>query len=406
MDRIAEDDLFAPYLKGSPEVTELLGEEIRDGVRIMRFRFASFEGSFDNCDIKVNEIYAVLARPVSLEQTPLPGLLVCHGGGQQANEQLAIEWAKQGFIVLSPDLPGWMGEQDIRSFTRFRGVSYGTNRFTVTPSPASCAVFDSVVAGLRAFNLLAAQPDVDSTLLCITGISWGGYLTVMLCGLLGSRVHTAFSLFGCGFYEEGSVFAATLSQMPSHEREQWRMHFDAGTRISRVRANLLIYAATNDAYFYPPAVMATFERVNGLKYICFSPNDNHCFSLPGGTGEGPICTSMEPAYFRYMLGANHPPLPEIKAVEARGMDVKNPAFRADTCPPSATPWAFYTVDLDLPWEQRSWHSVDVHADTDGSFVCNVPQPIAAYAWFGGISFTLLDRGMDVPISLSTTIEYL
>ncbi|MGD0113465.1 MAG: hypothetical protein ABSD48_16530 [Armatimonadota bacterium] len=59
------DDIFAPYVDQPSHVMAVVSEEVKDGIRIMRLRFASVEGAADSTT-HPNEIYAILARPTSL----------------------------------------------------------------------------------------------------------------------------------------------------------------------------------------------------------------------------------------------------------------------------------------------------------------------------------------------------
>lgn len=97
----------------------------------------------------------------------------------------------------------------------------------MTPDPRASTVFDSLVSGLKAFNLLAAQEDVDPRRVGITGISWGGATTLALAGLLEDRVTAAFSLYGSGYYLLSDAgIGNVISKRPKDEQDIWMACFD------------------------------------------------------------------------------------------------------------------------------------------------------------------------------------
>ena len=401
-----KDDVFAPYVVGAPKVTQVLSEETKDGVRVTKLRFAGAEGSKKGA-VKGCEIYAVLARPADAAGRKLPGILICHGGGGQAYEAAAVAWAKLGYVAIMPDLPGFGANKKMRSISRVTKMQFGAGQMIpLKPTPQVCVLFDSVVSGLGAFNLLAAQPDVDPRKLVMTGISWGGYMVTMLSGLLGDRVKAAFNLYGSGFYQLDAIGSGALKKMSKVDRDAWVKSFDAGTRLGRCRAAFLMYSATNDIFFKPPSVMATWGAIPGNKYFCFGPNKSHYMSLPGGPvrWEYPITAEVEPAFFAHVLAGNHPPLPDLSAGPAP-REGKTLKFTVKNCPDPAIGWFYVSWLPPQPrgWDARDWARLEAARGNSGEFTCSIPESLGAFDWYGGITFTLKAGKIARPMSLSTKI---
>jgi len=135
---------------------------------------------------------------------------------------------------------------------------------------------------MKALYLLRSQPTVDTANIGVVGISWGGYMTTMVCGLAGKQVKAGFSVFGCGFYEQTSQLN-TLQKMPAAEREQWLQYLDAGRRANNIKASFFIAGATNDFFFYPNAVQQTLDSIRSEKNQLYAPNVSHKIPLPGGS---------------------------------------------------------------------------------------------------------------------------
>lgn len=383
-------------------ITSVLSEQVTDGILVRRFRFSSFEGS-DNGTIRSNEVYAVLAQPTSSGTGKRPGILVCHGGYGAAEEYKAITWAKLGFIALAPEIPGYAAPETFQGISRVIGRPYGSQLFATSPDALACSLFDSVVAGLGAFNYLASREEVDPRQICITGASFGGYMATMLCGLLDARVLRAFSLYGTGFFLDDTTWTAELMAKPQRERDLWMGNFDAGTRIARVRATYLLYEASNDAFFRPPSALKTFDRILSDKYLCFAPGDNHDFSLPGGTrdGNGEVWAGAEPAYFLQGNAATNGlwRLPKISVMGRQGrtmiMDLRGR-------PSAVEAWGYYSTDLSAPWTTRHWSKLNA-AEQCGMYVLTLPPSVSACDWFGGVSFQSTVGQVVRRMSLSTTI---
>jgi dienelactone hydrolase len=401
------DDIFAPYVNMTPKVATVLSENVADGVKVTRLRFASVEGTFNRATAPC-EYYAILARPAAPAKAKRPAILYCHGGGGFAREDSVMGWAKLGYVCISPELVGFGDIKQMHSVNRVTSQKYSEHVGTVTPDRYASTLFDAVVSGLGAFNLLASQPDVDRSRIGITGISCGGYMVTMLSGLLDNRVKAVFDLYGSGFVQYGSVFAWDTEKLAPEQKKVWIDNFDASTRLSRARGTFLMYCATNDLFFSVKSVIATFDAYPGPKYICWSPSVSHCIILPGGTNNNapPLCTEMEPAYFACVLGGNQPPLPELSPVLA-SPGGKALEFNVGHCPQNVEAWVYYSPAADPVQKHtdRKWEKIVAkRVASEGQltrFYVDLPAAPESFDWFGGINWKLTVGEVSRPMSLST-----
>jgi hypothetical protein len=205
---------------------------------------------------------------------------------------------------------------------------------------------------------------------------------------------------------KGSIWDANVIAMPADQQKVWIDNFDAATRLSRARGTYLMYVATNDHFFSNRSVIATYDAYAGPKYICWAPNCNHAFTLPGGTTEKapPLFTEMEPAYFACVLGGNKPPLPKLTpALGAAGG--KTLRFRVANSPKDDEPWAYCSplADPEQKQENRKWEKLAVRKAGKGVFTADLPAAPESFDWVGGITWTLKVGKVVRPMSLSTVL---
>lgn len=235
-----------------------------------RFTFKSKDG--------VNTIYAIMAYPKAAGV--YPGILMYHGGGGTAEGLVnnLQTYAALGYVTMALDEPGIASIANSSSYSTgpWKSVVPGEGpKLNVVGGIQNSTLYDAIIGSIEAFNLLSSQPNVDAQKMAVTGSSWGGYLTTFTAGLLGSRVKAAYSTWGCGFYETGSFWSKSISQMPSHYQSDWLTYLDAGRRAKDITASYFIDQATNDTYFWPEAVSATLNAITGTKNHVTMANLNH-----------------------------------------------------------------------------------------------------------------------------------
>ncbi|MCK9413435.1 MAG: dienelactone hydrolase family protein [Prolixibacteraceae bacterium] len=369
-------DPFQPYQTGkSPQILKDFGEEVKDGVRLRKVVFYSREVQTATGK-DTSKIYAVIARPAKSGR--YPGLLVLHGGGGFAEIDKAKKWAKQGYIALLLDEPGIANpEKAPFSSGPWKKFAYGESRFIVIPDITNSTIFDGVLSAVQGLYLLRSQPGVIKGKIGIVGISWGGYLTTIVSGLANKMVNASFSVFGSGFYDEGSLFLKELDKMSTADRATWLKYLDAGRRSKAIKTHFFIAAAANDNWFYPPAVMATLRSIKGPVNNLFSPNSSHKIELPGGTTganpEQPGWLSMEQVYFDYFLKGIGQPLPKIQEIKTEKTSSGNVLVRFKVSSLLSVSIAQISYSsIVVGWTERKWETVPAVKSGNGWYMVEVP----------------------------------
>lgn len=358
IDSIRVNDPFAPYLNGkAPAIIKVFSDSTGETVKVRKLLFRSRDVQTSG-GVVPTEIYTAIIRPVAPGH--YPGLLVLHGGGGTAEIDKSIKWAQQGYIVVTLDLPGIADPKKAPlSSGHWKTFAYGTHRFTAAPEITSSTIFDAVLAALQGLYLLHDQPGVLKNRIGVTGISWGGYMTTMLSGLAAPLISASFSSYGAGYYDSGSTFLKDLDTMPPAERAAWLQYLDAGRRAKNMAAPYFIAAASNDNWFWPPAVMTTLQASDAPNNHFFAANANHTAPVPGGNGSRQKTGTMEMelVYFNYYLKGTGLPLPVISNEEALpGILQADPGITVQFYLESKTNITTATVyySTDTSWTKRKW----------------------------------------------------
>jgi len=405
-------DPFEAYLDGKPPeiLRELpVADSVPEDVTVRRVVFRSRDDS---------EIFAVIASPKAPGRHP--GMLVLHGGGGSAEVDKAIAWARRGYVAVAPDLPGIAEPTKLTETKgRWSALKYGEGRWVAEPDGSASVIFDAVLAAMKSLYLLRAQPDVDTSRIGVVGISWGGYMTTMVCGLAGDQVKAGFSVFGCGFYELTSQLngpKSTLGKLPESERARWLQSLDAGRRAPGITAEFFIAGASNDFFFWPRAVQATLDAIPGSKNQLYAPNANHKIPLPGGTADAetaaepfkptafqPVATpiggkanwlTMEVPFFDYHLKGIGEPFPRvvIKATD----DPSTARFHV-SAPRPLTKVEVYWAKTNPDVTKREWLPLPATKVADDVYEAKLPAEAAD--WFALVSD-------DRPVTVSSSLQSL
>jgi dienelactone hydrolase len=387
-------DPLQPYLDGrAPEILREVPATNAppENITVRRVVFRSRDNS---------EICAVIATPKTPGQHP--GMLVLHGGGGCAEVDKAMAWAQRGYVAVAPDLPGIADPKKLTDTKgRWNALKYGEGRWVANPDAGASVLFDAVLAAMKSLYLLRAQPDVDAARIGVVGISWGGYMTTMVCGLAGEQVRAGFAVFGCGFYELTAQLngpKSTLGGMPAEERERWLRQLDAGRRAQGIKAAFFLAGAANDFFYWPRAVQATLDAIPGEKNHLYAPNANHKVPLPGGTvfprqPSGPFkptpfqpfptpggskanWLAMEVPFFDYQLKGLGEPLPKV-TVQA-SPDPFRVRFSI-TAPRPLTKVDVYWAKANPDVMKRAW--LAVAATKAGEHLYEAQLPAEAADWF-------------------------
>lgn len=223
-------------------------ELTRDGVRALWFEGEAYNG-------KPTRVFAYIALPERAgEGKKVPGMVLAHGGGGTAYASWARTWAARGYAAIVPDNCGGVplrapGGKWILSGS---GGPAGWGRFELgLKSSREQWPYHAVGAIVRAHSLLRSLPEVDAERTGITGVSWGGYLT-MLAAATDARFKLAMPVYACGYYdqvERYSAFYKKDADINACAFARWVELFDSKHYAPRLNLPVFWFASTNDKAF-------------------------------------------------------------------------------------------------------------------------------------------------------------
>lgn len=351
-----ETDPLSLFLdRTPPKILKDIDTKTKDGITVRRFTFLARPSNKEH-DLLQSEVFTIIAEPAAPGR--YPGLIILHGGTGVADEKQAIAWAKEGYVAMTISQPGVTHPSKSIHTKGVTRLPYGFNRFRASPDAATSTMMDAFIAGVKAFQLLETQPKVDPSKIGMTGISWGGFTTTAIAGLLGERLEAAFAVYGCGFLEHSGV-AYQINKMKDDEKEMWLKYIDAGRRAHNIKAPYFIVAPTNDSHFWPISIEKTLQAIPAHTNQLLVPNENHRASVPGGTLKKniPGYVAMETQYFAHYLKGEGEPFPQITA-QSNSADPMHVKFTLKGSATFINPQLFYTVDANPDWRKRKWKEVD------------------------------------------------
>ena len=388
-------DPLAPYLDGkAPEILRDLPAvgTPPENITVRRVVFRSKDDA---------EIFALIATPKAPGKHP--GMLVLHGGGGIAEVDKAMAWAQRGYVAVAPDLPG-IAEPKKLTVTKgkWSSLKYGEGRWVANPDAGASVIADAVASAMKSLYLLRSQPAVDPSRIGVVGLSWGGYMTTMVCGLAGDQVKAGFALYGCGFFDRGDYGPASWKKISAEERDRWLLHLDAGRRAPNMKAAFFLAAATNDFFGYASSAQATLDAIPGEKNHLFAPNANHQVPVPGGSvfdnkpeepfvptafqpyptpkGQKANWVAMEVPYFDYYLKDIGKPFPKVAVQSAPDPLLARFSIAA---PHPLTKVEIYWAKTCPDARKREWLALPATRAGDNLYEAKLPGEAAD--WFALVS---------------------
>ncbi len=325
---------------------------------------------------KPSKIFSILGVPES--PTPLPAIVLIHGGGGTAFSEWVEKWNDHGFAAISIAVEGQTNE-----IAKDGEPSVGRWKRHAHPGPARTGIFrdsdrplqdqwmfHAVAAGIQANNLLRNDPRIDPSKIGVMGISWGGIITSTLIGI-DSRFCFAAPTYGCGSLAQvPNQYGVALSENPVY-RDIW----DASLRMNTVTIPTLWYSWTGDTHFPMAQFSDTYRRTSGPRQISIVPDMGHSHHA--------AWRRPESYDFARSVIASGKPWGTQKSFHKKGSQYQI-QFSISAEPKGAT---LYTTDDEGHSAKANWKALPLTiAMQDGLATVAAEPPPSSVAWFVTLDF--------------------
>ena len=340
---------------------EWLDDAPGDGVRSLLLRSVDYQG-------KPTRVFAYYSDPDLLANRPhgkkkYPGVVLLHGGAGWAFRQWVEKWAAEGYAAIAIDLCG--NGPEIRPLPD-GGPNLGDDEAVFMQAENGDMkrswTYPAVSSAILAHSLLLSMKQVDADKTCLTGISWGGYLTCIVAAL-DNRFKAAAPVYGCGYMDELKFFDYGMSKLSADGKARWMRDLDPSVYLPYVGIPMLMVNGNTDTAFDVPQYQKSCRLIpQHFREVCIRPGMRH------GHYEG-----WEPAeircFFESAVGDGYPP---IRITDVSLDDSLRVSFRTGIFPYSAE--FYYTNDTLSDNAHRVWHTVGGTLNREkGTFTAPLPQ---------------------------------
>ena len=247
---------------------------------------------------KSTQVFCWYGVPKTLSQgQKAPAVVLVHGGGGTAFPQWVKKWNDKGYIAISIALEGQIPGEKIDN-------GKGSKEYQTLPTsgPARFGFFNDVTNDnlqdqwfyhavsdvILAHSLLRSFPEVDTSKIGITGISWGGILTNVVTGI-DDRFAFSIPVYGCGFLHDTPLYKKLLSHLNTNGQEFYLNTWEPSLYVPLQNLPTLFVNGTNDKHFTMNSFTKTYEASKNEKYLYVEHEMKH--------GHGPGWTPKEIYHF-------------------------------------------------------------------------------------------------------------
>lgn len=124
------------------------------------------------------------------------------------------------------------------------------------------AVADIILAN----SLIRSFPEVDTTKIGITGISWGGILTNVVTGI-DNRFDFSIPVYGCGYLYEAPTYINQLKSHTPESKQFYLENWEPSLYVPLQKQPTLFINGTNDGHFSMNSFTKTYKASVSEKYL-------------------------------------------------------------------------------------------------------------------------------------------
>ena len=220
-------------------------------------------------------VFAWMGMPYLSSGSTCPGMILLHGGGGTAFAEWVRLWNQRGYAAIAIDQCGCVPETPLiqNGALPIRHAHSGPPGWDASFDAAGEEISDQwvyhvVAAVSRARAILASQPGVDAERIGVTGISWGGYMTSLVAGVVPG-LKCAIPVYGCGFLGENSFWNdEVFPSKPKQLIDQWLELWDPSNYLGAANMPMCWVSGTNDFAYPLDSLQKSYRLPSGDRTLC------------------------------------------------------------------------------------------------------------------------------------------
>lgn len=345
-------------LSKTPQFRETSDLEAQD-VKAIFYDGLSWKG-------KKTEVFAWYGVPENKHSKKLPAMVLIHGGGGTAFAEWVRLWNQRGYAAISMDLCGCVPKGEYANWNRHDlGGPPGWGGFDqIDWETEDQWTYHAIADIILARSLIASFPEVDANRIGMTGISWGGYLNCIACGV-DDRFKFGVPVYGCGFLGDNSCWLPVFQQMGEQKANKWLDIWDPSHYLKKATMPMLWVTGTNDFAYPMDSLQKSYLATKGQHTLCIRVRMPHGH---GGAGENP----EEIHAFANNLLCDGEPLAKITG---QGYEGDTIWAKYDSVVPIVDVELCYTKESG-DWANRLWYSETARLHTaDKRVSAKVPDDV-------------------------------
>jgi dienelactone hydrolase len=263
-------------LTAPPAVHSAEGFAEADGIRPLLYDGLPYRS-------KPTRVFAWYGAPAG-RTGRVPGIVLLHGGGGTAYREWVKKWNEHGFAAIAVALEGQTDERVERApatadspWKRHpwagpaRNGIYGDSDQPLADQWMYHAVADAVLAN----SLIRSFPEIDTTKVGVTGISWGGVIASTVVGI-DTRFAFAIPTYGCGSLADAdNQWGKAL-----HDNSLYREVWDPVVWLPNARMPAFWFTWLADVHFPLTSQSASYRAAAGPRMVAVLKDMKH--SHPAG----------------------------------------------------------------------------------------------------------------------------
>lgn len=290
------------------------------------------------------KVFAFISVPTTrMPKGGYPAVVLMHGGNGMAYCEFTKAWADKGFVAIAPDFNGKcsesLGRRDVEN--PLGGPSgYGFNGIS-DPHPWT---YFSTLSAMRAVDVLRAREDVNPDKICTCGLSWGGFLNLLVLSQ-DKRIAAGSVIYSSAYTHESEWGKKRLELLSEQEQDDYIRYIEPCNYLQKIQVPVLFTAGMDDIAFKAENRQKTANGISGKTYFALRKEFYH------GNFYG-FEQSESVEFFRAIVSKKRVPQPILRRLKDGSLSVR--AIDANN-----RLQLLFTKNDVVATETQKWHSVPV-----------------------------------------------